>query len=166
MTMPTHYNLRHTSNRTSRVSPSGKLRSEPLFKVSVRLLGGIVFTHKAEVSKHRAVKLRDRMLADGVHFRKYLEMRQNVHFEPAESSVFVNTHHTGRAGGGKYNYTVYASTEKEIQDWISSLYRSWPPQGYSTHARPADTVVVSGGTRVPAGRPVYHTTAVRFGSCD
>ena len=164
MTMPAYYNLRHTSNRTSR-APSGKLQSESLFKVSVRLNGGIVFTHKAEVDKHRAEELRDRMLVDEVHLRSYLEMRQNVHFEPASSSLFVSTYHTGRAGGGKYNYTVYASTEKEIQDWITALYGSWHPQGYGTHAAPVQVVPRVCGHE-EGRRGVYTTTASRWGSCD
>lgn len=157
--MSPHYHIEHTHNRTVR-DRRGMLKSETVNRVKVRLLGGVVFTHKAELSEFRAKELVGRMQAAQVHERSFLEMRRNVHFEPADSSLFVNRSHFGRAGGGRHSYTVYSSTEAELTAWTERLYGSFHPMGYGTIANPIATF------RDLGGRDVYQVTATRWGSCD
>jgi len=157
--MNTHYHIEHTHNRTVR-NHRGMLTSEAVNRVKVRLNGGVVFTHKAEVSEFRAQELVRRMQAESVHERSFLEMRRNPHFEHADSSLFVNKSHSGRAGGGRYSYTVYSSTEAELTAWTERLYGNFHPMGYGTIANPIATF------RDLGGRDVYQVTATRWGSCD
>ena len=157
--MNTHYHAKFVENRTAR-NYRGKLLVEKVYRVQVRLSGGVVFTHKAKISKFRATELIGKMKQAQVHERSFLEMRRNPHWEPADSSIFINTHHSGRALGGRYSYTVYASTRVELEEWVERLYGAWHPMGYGTIANPIAVF------RDLGGRDVYQVTATRWGSCD
>ena len=157
----THYHLDHVSNRTYR-DIGGRLRTEKVYRVKVRLTGGVVFTHKYELNKFQAEDLVEKMMAEEVHKRSFLEMRRSRYWEPADHSLFVHTSHAGRFGGGRFSYTVYASSRSELEAWVASLYAAWHPMGYGTIANPIAVFRRSLGVR----RDVYQVTATRWGSCD
>jgi hypothetical protein len=159
--MNPRYHIQHTDNRTTRTMVNGrpKLQWVPINRVKVRLLGGVVFTHRAELSEWKAKELVEQMQAASVHERSFLEMRRNPHWEPADNSVFVSSHHVGRAGGGRYSYSVHASTQSELKAWGESLCHSYHPMGYGT--------IVHTICSVPDGSEHhYQVTATRCGSCD
>ena len=159
--MNPRYHIQHTDNRTTRTMVNGrpKLQWVSINRVKVRLLGGVVFTHKAELSEWKAKELVEQMQAAAVHERSFLEMRRNPHWVPADSSVFVNSSHTGRAGGGRYTYTVYASTQAELEAWGERLCQSFHPMGYGT--------IIHTICNAPDGsNHHYQVRATRSGSCD
>jgi hypothetical protein len=160
--MTRRYHIQHTDNRTTRTMVNGrpKLQWVSINRVKVRLLGGVVFTHKAELSEWKAKELVEQMQAAAVHERSFLEMRRNPHFEPADTTLFVTKSHSGRAGGGRYSYTVHASTTSELEAWGKRLCGSFHPMGYGTIINPVATFADSDG------RDVYQLTATRWGSCD
>ncbi len=155
--MDPNYFSRHTENSSTK-DATGRPRWTEVHRVEVRLTGGVVFQHFADLDGRAGEpeRLIERMRAAGVHERSSEEMIASPHWTVADNSLWVDSNHSGRAGGGRYAYTAMAATRSELEAWSENLYRNFHPMGYGTFVH--QIVEHDDGT--------FSCTATRAGSCD
>jgi len=124
----------------------------PLFVVEVRLQDGTVWRHFKELYERHANNLLKRVEEANVASREELDAK---YWTKMDSTVWSESTHSGRYGGGMYRYTVVASTSHELEEWGDKLCSSYHPMGYGTIVR-----------NIEKRDGLYYLTASRSGSCD
>jgi len=155
--MDPNYFSRHLENRTIK-HPNGRLRWAPIHRIEVRLVSGDVFRHTADLDgdSQASAQLIERMQSEGVHERSLTEMITNDQWERQHATLWIDSNHSGGFGGGRYSYSVIASSRNEVTQWAKRLCENFHPCGYGTIVR--EIVARTNGT--------FTCTATRAGSCD
>jgi len=129
--------------------------------VECRIQSGEVFRHSHPIEEFsyeskKIDSLVSKMIGEKVHERTGLMMDSNPHWDQSSDDLWVQSHHSGRFGAGRYSYRATASSQELLVEWKNNLLRNYHPMGYGTS--------VDDPTQLESG--LWEARATRAGSCD